>query len=99
MGAFSIGWCPLLPRALLGIARDHALRILREAITDATANGRTKSEQIEARMKDVEVAVKAVKTDLIAKLPKQRRSGRVITKDLQIEVLPVEDNAVSPAAA
>ncbi len=37
-----------------GIARDHALRMLREAITEAMENGKCKDEQIEARMKDID---------------------------------------------
>jgi len=81
-----------------GICRDHALRMLKEAIIEAMESGTTtKNAQIKTRMNDVESAVKAIKTDLIAKLPKQRRSGRVITKDLQIEV--VTDDALAPAAA
>ena len=81
-----------------GITRDHALRMLKEAVTEAmTTNGKTKNEQIEARMMDVQAAVKAVKTDLIAKLPKVKRSGRVVTKDLEIEVL--TEDALVPAAA
>jgi hypothetical protein len=82
-----------------GITRDHALRMLKEAVTEAMTNGKDTDEQIEARMKDVEAAVKAVKTDLIAELPKVRRSGRVVTKDLHIEVLPVGEEALEPAAA
>ena len=50
-------------------------------------------------MKDVEKAVKAVKKDLIAKLPKAKRSGRVITKELEVEVLPVVDEVLATAAA
>jgi len=94
---------PLIPiLALFGeksvICRDHALRMLKEAITEAMESGTTmKNEQIKARVNDIETAVKAIKTDLIAKLPMQRRSGRVITKDLQIEV--VTDDALVPAAA
>ncbi len=80
-----------------GICRDHALRMLREAITEAMENGKDNTnEQIEARMKDVEKAVKAVKTDLIAKLPKVKRSGRVVTKELEVTVL--TDEAIAPAA-
>ena len=79
-----------------GICRDHALRMLREAITEAMENNDSTNEQIEARMKDVEKAVKAVKTDLIAKLPKVKRSGRVVTKDLEVSVL--ADEAIAPAA-
>jgi hypothetical protein len=82
-----------------GVNRDHALQMLREAITEAMENGKTKDEQIEARMKDVEKAVAAVKQDLIAKLPKAKRSGRVITKDLEVEVLPVVEEVLATAAA
>ena len=82
-----------------GIARDHALRILKEAILEAMENGNNKNEQIEARLKDVEKAVAAVKKDLIAKLPKQKRNGRVVTKDLEIEVLPVTDETLATAVA
>jgi len=84
-----------------GITRDHALRMLREAIAEAMQNGNQKNEHIEARMKDVEAAVKAVKEDLIAKLPKAKRSGRVITKDLKVETLPVPkmDETLTVAAA
>lgn len=92
---------PLIPILALfweksGICRDHALRMLREAITEAMESGTTtKNEQIKARVNDIETAVKAVKTDLIAKLPKQRRAGRVITKDLEIEV--ITDDALAVA--
>jgi len=94
---------PLIPILALfwekcGVSRDHALRMLREAITEAMENGKAKDEQIEARMKDVEKAVAAVKKDLIAKLPKQKRSGRVVTKALEIEILPVANEALEPAA-
>lgn len=81
-----------------GIARDHALRLLREAILEALADGANTDERIEARMKDVATAVEAVKKDLIGKLPKQKRAGRVVTKDLEVEVLPVHEDVLTPAA-
>jgi len=81
-----------------GIARDHALRLLREAILEAMADGADKDERIEARMEDVTKAVEAVKKDLIAKLPKQKRAGRVVTKDLEVEVVPVHEEILTPAA-
>lgn len=81
-----------------GIARDHALRLLREAILEAMADGADKDERIEARMEDVTKAVEAVKKDLIAKLPKQKRAGRVVTKDLEVEVVPVHEEMLTPAA-
>jgi hypothetical protein len=70
-----------------GITREHALNMLREAITEAMVDGADKNERIESRMRDVEAAVKAVKDELIAKLPKVRRSGKVVTKDLVVEVV------------
>ncbi len=80
-----------------GITRDHAMRILKEAITEGMQQGKT-TELIESRMKDVDTAVKAVKTDLIAKLPKVKRSGRVVVKDLQVEVVQIEEETLFPAA-
>lgn len=93
---------PMIPVLALfwekcGVSRDHALRMLREAITEAMTTGKSKDERIEARIKDVEKAVEAVKTDLIAKLPKQKRAGRIITKDLEVEILPVEDGVLAAA--
>lgn len=94
---------PLIPTLALfwekaGIAREHAMNMLREAITEAMTEGTDKNERIEARMKDVETAVKAVKDELIAKLPKARRSGKVVTKDLEVEIMPVADEVLMPAA-
>jgi hypothetical protein len=94
---------PLLPVIALfweksGIARDHALRILKEALIEALENGKSRDEQIEARLKDVEKAVETVKRDLIAALPRQKRSGR-ITHDLTLEVLPISDDAHTTAVA
>ena len=82
-----------------GIARDHALRMLKEAITEAMKDGANKGERIEARIKDVDEAVKAVKEELIAKLPKAKRAGRVITKDLLIQILPAHEETLAPVAA
>ena len=74
-----------------GVTRDHALNMLKEAITEAMTNGTNKDTEIASRMKDVEKAVEALKRDLIAKLPKQKRSGRVVTKNLTVEVEPVRE--------
>ena len=71
--------------------------MLREAISEAMTNGKNMDQQIEARMKDVELAIQTVKDDLIAKLPKQRRSGSVVTKKLAVEVLPVMDEVLAVA--
>ena len=74
-----------------GVTRDHALNMLKEAITEAMINGKDKDTEIASRMKDVEKAVEAIKRDLIAKLPKQKRAGRIVTKNLNIEVEPIRE--------
>ena len=94
---------PLIPTLALfweksGITQDHALRMLREAITEAMSAGKDTGGEIQARMKHVEIAVETVKKELLDKLPKQRRAGRVITKDLEIEVCPVLVDALVAAA-
>ena len=74
-----------------GVTGDHALNMLKEAITEARTHGKDKDTEIAARVKDVEKAVESIKRDLIAKLPKQKRAGRVVTKNLTIEVEPVRE--------
>ena len=82
-----------------GVTGDHALNMLKEAITEAMTNGTDMDGEIAARVKDVEKAVQTVKKDLIAKLPKQRRAGRVVTKDLEVELVHELEDAFTPAAA
>ncbi len=82
-----------------GVTRDHALNMLKEAVTEAMTNGKDKDTEIAARVKDVEKAVEAIKRDLIAKLPKQKRAGRIVTKNLTIEVEPVHEESFAVAVA
>ena len=63
-----------------GIARDHALQLLREAVTEAMESGKSNTERIEARMKDVEAAVKAIVT--------AAKTGKI--GDGKVFVIPVE---------
>ncbi len=82
---------PLIPTLALfweksGITRDHALRMLREAVTEAMLAGVKEDDHIQGHVKDVDAAIKAIRTELIDRLPKMRRSGRVITKDLTVTV-------------
>ena len=72
-----------------GVTRDAALNLLREAITEAMAENVNEDSKIKERIGDVEKAIKAVKDDLIAKLTKMKRAGRVITKDLEVTLTPV----------
>ena len=82
-----------------GVTREHAMQALREAITEAMKEGVDKDERIKSHIKDCEAAVKAVKEDLIAKLPKTKRSGKVVSKDLLVEVLSAHEEALTPVAA
>jgi hypothetical protein len=84
-----------------GVTREHAMQALRESLSEAMKEGLDKDERIKSQIKDCEAAVQAVKEELLAKLPKAKRAGRVITKDLQIEVLPVheEQELLASAAA
>jgi hypothetical protein len=94
---------PLIPTLALfwekcGITRDHALRMLREAITEAMLDEVKEDDHIQARIKDVDAAIKAVRNDLINQLPKMRRTGKVITKDLAVSVLVATDVPVLAVA-
>jgi hypothetical protein len=94
---------PLIPTLALfwekcGITRDHALGMLREAITEAMLDEVKEDDHIQARIKDVDAAIKAVRTDLINQLPKMRRTGKVITKDLAVSVLVATDVPVLAVA-
>jgi hypothetical protein len=94
---------PLIPTLALfweksGITRDHALRMLREALTEAVLEGVKEDDHIQGHIKDVDAAIKAVRTELIDRLPKMRRSGKVITKDLAITVMVATDQPVLAVA-
>ena len=80
-----------------GVTRDAALNLLREAITEAMDDGVNEDTKIKERIGDVEKAIKAVKDELIAKLPKMKRSGRVITKDLEVTLTPLMVNELVAA--
>lgn len=72
-----------------GVTRNHAISMLREAITEAMAENVNEDSKIKERIGDVEKSIKAVKDNLICKLPKMKRAGRVITKDLEVTLTPV----------
>lgn len=72
-----------------GITRGAALNLLKEAITEAMTASVNEDASIKERIGDVETAIKAVKEELISKLPKMKRSGRVVTKDLEVTFTPV----------
>ena len=90
---------PLIPTIAffwdrLGVERDAAMRVLREAITEAMRLQTNESPAIKSRMDDVAEAVAAVKRDLICELPKMRRTGKTDVSDLQVslnELTPVSE--------
>ena len=84
---------PLIPTLALfwekaGITRDHALNMLREAITEAMDDGVSEDANIQDRISDVTTAITAVRKELIDKLPKMKRAGRLDLSDLEVEVVP-----------
>jgi hypothetical protein len=94
---------PLIPTLALfwekcGLDRDEALNLLREAITEAMLAEVKEDAHIQSHISDVETAIKAIRTDLIARLPKMRRSGKVITKGLTVSVSAATEAAVLSVA-
>jgi hypothetical protein len=84
----------------LGVEQDAAMGVLRDAIKEAMLSKTNESPNIKSKMDEVAEAVAAVKTDLIAELPKMRRSGRTDVSDLSVkisELSPVETPLFSVA--
>ena len=77
-----------------GLNQDVALELLREAIAEAMDNGVDDNHVIRQRIEQVETAIKAVKNDLIAQLPKIPRTGKVVTEHLIVETIPIQDDAL-----
>ncbi len=80
-----------------GINQDVALDLLREAITEAMDDDVDDNYVIKQRIEQVETAIKAVKNDLIAQLPKIPRTGKIVTDNLIVEFIPVQDEALAVA--
>jgi hypothetical protein len=76
-----------------GLAQDQAMSMLREAIIEAMDQGVGEDAHIKSRIEDVNSAIKAVREDLLAELPKMPRAGRTITKGLQITISPLAATA------
>jgi hypothetical protein len=74
-----------------GIVREAALRMLRESLQEAMTAKVKEDKCIASRIKDVDQAVKAIRQDLIANLPKMHRDGKVLLDDLQVEIMPHEE--------
>lgn len=72
-----------------GLNRDEALSLLREAITEVMDVKVNEDTAIQSRIDDVHQAISVIRKDLIDQLPKMKRSGRLVTKDLDIAVTPV----------
>ena len=75
-----------------GIERDDAMVMLRDAMHEAMSNGEKEDAAVMQRIEDVNAAIKAVKSDLISKLPPMHRNGKLVTKNLSIHVLAISAN-------
>jgi hypothetical protein len=94
---------PLIPTLALfwekcGVTRDHALRMLREAVSEAMFDGVREDSAIQSHIKDVDAAIKAVRDDLINRLPKMQRAGKFITRDLTVTVTAATEATVLAVA-
>jgi hypothetical protein len=78
---------------LLGVEKDAAMSVLREAIAEAMRAKTDESPGIKSKMDDVAEAVAAVKRNLSDGLPKMRRSGQTDVSDLKVSV-----NALTPVS-
>ena len=65
------------------------MSLLREAITEAMDDKVNEDKAIQQRIDDVQEAISAVRSELIDQLPKMKRSGRLVTNDLDIAVTSV----------
>ncbi|MGA2030996.1 MAG: hypothetical protein ABSG68_01965 [Thermoguttaceae bacterium] len=72
-----------------GVVREHALAMLREALQEAMTTKVKEDKHIKERIKDVDEAIKAIRQDLIASLPKMHREGKVLIDGLQVDVMPL----------
>ena len=90
---------PLIPALALfwekcGIVRDKALAMLRESLQEAMTEKVKEDKSIVSRIKDVDQAVKAIRQELIASLPKMHRDGKVLIDALCVEITAMEEAAV-----
>ena len=95
---------PLIPALALfwekcGVVRDRALAMLREALEEAMTAKVKEDASIKERIKDIDEAVKAIRKDLIAGLPKMHREGKVLLDNLQVEFMPVVPEFVGELVA
>jgi hypothetical protein len=82
-----------------GVVRDRALAMLRESLQEAMTAKVKEDASIKDRIKDIDEAVKAIRKDLIAGLPKLHREGKVLLDDLQVEIMPVVPEFVGELVA
>ena len=86
---------PLIPTIAffwdrLGVDRDAAMNVLREAITHAMRFKVEETPAIKSKMDDVAAALAAVKRDLIAELPKMQRAVKTDVSSLRVAVTALE---------
>lgn len=87
---------PLIPALAyfadkLGLDRAEAIATLREALHEAMTANVKEDGHIKDRIGDVADAVKAIRQELIADLPKMRRDGKVLVDGLSVEMETAEE--------
>ena len=69
-----------------GITREHSMRLLREALGEAMLEGKDKNAAISEHVKGMEEVIKIVKKEVIDQLPQVVRKGKLLAKDVDIDV-------------
>lgn len=73
----------------LRVDRDSQVAVLRQAIHEAMEAEQKEDSSIKARIRHVSEAVEFVKREILQKLPKMRRHGRLDTRNLWVSFEPV----------
>ena len=82
-----VTWCAVsAPGRYVAMASRTSDAPMLRSGAEAMLDGVKEDGHIQSRVKDVEAAVTAIRSELIERLPKMRRSGRVITKGLAVTV-------------
>lgn len=73
--------------------------MLRESLQEAMTEKVKEDRSIKARIKDVDSAIKAIRQELIAGLPKMPREGKVLIDDLRVEVTAMNEATIGDLVA
>lgn len=77
-----------------GVTKESSLNLIRECMVEALSTANKGADVLAAEVEGLEIMVKEIQQEVIAKLPKTISKGVVKTK---LEVKPVEESIKAPA--